>query len=78
MTANGTYASAGRKALMVGAALLGVSLPLGHQYAFASLVDLKTGRIVWFNVANAGPDADMRDPQGSKILVGALLKDAPL
>ncbi len=78
VTARGTYASAGRKAMMVGAALLGVSVPLGSQSVFASLVDLKTGRIVWFNVAHAGPSADMRTPEGAKALVASLLTGAPL
>lgn len=78
VTAHGTYASAGRKALMMGAALLGASIPLGSQQVFASLVDLKTGRIVWFNVAVAGPGADMRTQAGAKSLVESLLKGAPL
>ena len=78
MTARGTYASGGRVAAMIGFAALGVSVPLGNQYAMASLVDLKTGRIVWYNTALAGPNADMRQPEGAKILVTAMLKDAPL
>ena len=78
VTAHGTYASAGRKAMMMAAALVGASVPLGSQRVFASLVDLKTGRIVWFNVAVAGPDADMRTEEGAKSLVESLLKGAPL
>jgi len=78
ITARGTYASDGRKALAVGAALLGVSVPLGHQYVYASLVNLHTGKVVWFNIAVAGPDADMRDAQGARSLVASVLKDAPL
>lgn len=78
VTARGTYASGGRVVAMIGLAALGVSVPLGNQYAMASLVDLKTGRIVWYNTALAGPNADMRQPAGAKILVTAMLKDAPL
>jgi hypothetical protein len=78
VTARGSYASAGRKAMMIGAAMLGVSMPLGSQQVFASLVDLKTGRVVWFNMALAGPSADIRTPDGSKSLVASLLKGAPL
>lgn len=78
VTGRGSYASAGRKAVMVGAALLGVSVPLGHQQVFASLVDLRTGRVVWFNVATAGPSADMRSAEGAEELTKALLKGAPL
>lgn len=78
VTARGSYASAGRKAVMLGAALLGVGVPLGSQTVYASLVDLKTGRVVWFNVALAGPSADMRTAEGSKALVTSLLKGVPL
>lgn len=74
----GSYSSTGRKAAMVGLALLGVSVPLGGQQAFASLVDLKTGRVVWFNVARAAPSADMRTPEGAQEFVAAMMKDAPL
>lgn len=74
----GSYASAGRVATMVVASLIGASVPLGSQQVFASLVDLRTGQVVWFNVAVAGPGADMRDPEGARSLVTSLLKDAPL
>ncbi|MBI1685042.1 hypothetical protein [Caulobacter hibisci] len=74
----GAYSSGGRKAAMVGAALLGVSMPMAQQYAFTSLVDLKTGKVVWFNVAVAGTDSDMRSPEGAETFAKALLKDAPL
>ena len=78
VTGRGTYASAGRKALMVGAALFGVGVPLGKQQVFASLVDLRTGRLVWFNVANAGPSADIRTAEGAAALAKSLLKGAPI
>jgi hypothetical protein len=78
VTARGTYASDARKALMVGAALIGVGIPLGHQEVYASLVELKTGKVVWFNVASAGPSADMRSAEGATSLTTDLLKGAPL
>jgi hypothetical protein len=78
VTARGTYASAGRKAVMIGAALLGISVPLGSQQVFASLVDLRTGQLVWFNVAVAGPSADIRSAEGAQALTEKLLKDIPL
>jgi hypothetical protein len=74
----GSYSSDGRKVAMVAMALVGQSLPTGSQRVFASLVDLKTGKIVWFNVDDAGADSDMREPGGAKRLVSAVLKDAPL
>ena len=75
---NGTYASAGRVAAAVGLALLGVGVPLGSQVAYASLVDLRTGQIIWFNVAIASPNQDMRDPEGAQSLINSLMRDAPL
>jgi hypothetical protein len=76
--ANGTYASAGRVAAAVGLALLGVGVPLGNQVAYASLVDLRTGQVIWFNVAIAAPNQDMRDPEGAQSLINTLMRDAPL
>jgi len=74
----GTYASGGRIATMVALSLVGVAVPLGSQQAFVSLVDLRTGQIIWFNMAIAGPQADMRNVEGADSLVASLLKDAPL
>jgi hypothetical protein len=78
VTARGSYSSSARKAVMVGAALLGVGLPLGGQQAFASLVDLRTGQVVWFNVARAGAADDMRSPEGAATLAASLMTGAPL
>ena len=74
----GSYSSGGRVAMMIGAAALGVSIPMGGQQAFASLVELKTGKVVWFNQAVASPAADMRSPEGARLLTEALLKGLPL
>ena len=78
INARGTYASGGRVATAIGLALLGVAVPLGQQQVLASLVDLKTGQVVWFNVASTGQSADMRKPEGAASLVGPLLKSIPL
>lgn len=78
VTAKGSWSSGGRKALWLGAAMLGVSMPLGGQQAFASLVDLRTGQIVWFNVAAAGANDDMRTREGAQTLAAALMKGSPL
>ncbi|HYE43708.1 MAG TPA: hypothetical protein VEA15_09980 [Caulobacteraceae bacterium] len=77
-TGRGTYASEGRVATAVGLALLGVSVPLGQQVVYASLIDLRTGKVVWFNVAVAGPSDDMRKSEGAAGLVAAVFKDIPL
>lgn len=76
--ARGSYASGARVAVMVGMAALGVSLPLGRQEVFASLVDLGTGQVIWFNLSTAGPAADMRTPEGAAALTASLLRDLPL
>ncbi len=78
ITARGSYASAGRVAAMVGLAILGVGVPLGGQQAFASLVDLRTGNVIWFNVAAAAPGEDMREPDGAAALARRIMRDAPL
>ena len=78
VTARGTYASAGRVAAMVGLALLGVGVPLGGQQAYATLVDLHTGNILWFNVVTAAPNEDMRNPAQVQGLATRILQGAPL
>ena len=47
-------ASGGRIAFAILAAAAGVGVATGSEGGFASLIDLKTGDIVWFNVVNAG------------------------
>jgi PBP1b-binding outer membrane lipoprotein LpoB len=78
VNANGTYASGARVGMAIGMALVGASVPLGSQTVQLSLVDLKTGNIVWYNNVLAGPGADMRSRAGAKSLVEGLLKDIPL
>ena len=78
LVGRGNYASGARVATAVGLAVLGIGVPIGGQQCMASLVDLKTGRVVWFNVAATGPNDDMRKPEGAAQLVQAVLKDAPL
>jgi hypothetical protein len=49
------------------------------QLSYASLVDLKTGEVVWFNVVRAGSEVpgikfgDLRTPQGAAQMVDRLL-----
>jgi hypothetical protein len=73
---NDTYTSAGRAFLMVGAAVLGVSVQGGQQIGFASLVDLRTGNITWFNVRHDG-SGGLRDTNGCKHFVEGILADLP-
>jgi hypothetical protein len=69
-----SYASAGRVAVIVVGALLGVGVPGGAQVGFASVVDLKTGDIVWFNRL-ARAEGDLRTPQAAGETVKALVSD---
>ena len=78
IAANGSYASSGRVMVMIGMAALGAAVPLGGQQAFASLVDLRTGNVIWFNVATATPNQDVRTPEGAASLANSLLRDVPL
>lgn len=72
-----SYASAGRKAAMVGLAILGVGIPGGVQFGFASLVDLKTGDLVWFNRL-VDPQGDLREADPARSTMKKLLTDLPL
>jgi hypothetical protein len=71
-----SYASNERKAAMAVMALMGVGITGGVQVGYASLVDLRDGRVVWFNnlVRMSG---DLREAKSAKETVDALLKDFP-
>ena len=71
-----SYASGERKAVMIGMALLGSLTLGGEQVGYASLVDLNTGRIVWFNDLKR-MSGDLRDPRAAAETVEALLKGFP-
>lgn len=74
VTARGNYSSGARMAL----AVLTLSPTAAGQQAFASLVDLRTGNIIWFNVITAGPGEDMRESDGAAAVARRLMDDAPL
>ena len=70
-------ASGGRVAFAIlAAAAVGAAVPLGAEQGFASLVDLNTGDIVWFNVVGAG-SGELRDEKGAVAAVNTLFKDIP-
>jgi hypothetical protein len=83
MHVNDTYSSAGRKALEAGAFVACVITSIcvipggGNQVAFVSLVDLRTGQIVWFNF-RTDESGDLRNDKDASKFVEALLKDIPL
>jgi hypothetical protein len=71
-----SYASAERKAMMVGLMLLGVGIGGGVQVGYASLVDLETGQVLWFNQAVSG-FGDLRDEKSATASVEGLLAGFP-
>ena len=73
-----SYTSKGRAAMMVlGIALQVALLQGGTQGGIASLVDLKTGEVVWFNVMT-DQMGDMRTQDGATETAQRLLKGLPL
>jgi hypothetical protein len=73
-----SYASSGRVAMMVlGLALQVALLNGGQQAGIATLVDLKTGDVVWFNVL-VDQLGDLRDEEGARNTARNLLKGLPL
>lgn len=72
-----SYSSGGRVMVIMIGALLGVGVPGGVQVGFASLVDLETGDVVWFNrlISETG---DLRTPEPARRAVDNLLADFPL
>ncbi len=71
-----SYATAGRAAVIVFAAILGASVQGGVQFGYASLVDLRTGEIVWFNRLLRG-GGDLRTAKPSKETVTSLMSEFP-
>jgi len=82
--AQDSTASSGRVALQVlglAGCFVGFCAPVsgGSQIAFASLVDLKNGDVVWFNVLQTGGQlpgvsfGDIRTPEGAAQMVDRLL-----
>ena len=82
--AQDTIASTGRVALQVlgiAGCFIGFCAPQGGggQAAYASLVDLKTGDVVWFNILQTGSQlpgvsfGDIRKPEGAAEMVDRLL-----
>lgn len=71
-----SYASNERKATMIALALLGAFSTGGSQTGYASLVDLNTGRVVWFNDLQR-MSGDLREPSAAVETVETLFKGFP-
>lgn len=80
--AQDSFSSGGRVALQA-ASFLGCIVGVcvmpqgGMQIAFASLVDLKTGQVVWFNVLTSTV-GDIRTEEGAKEMIDELLASMQL
>jgi hypothetical protein len=64
-------------ALSIFAALAGVAIASGGEVGFASLVDLRTGDIVWFNKVASGV-GELREKENARLTVDSLLKNLPV
>ena len=71
-----SYSSAGRVLAQIAAAALGFGLAGGQQLGFASLVDLRSGDIVWFNRLFSAV-GDLRTEEPAAKTVSQLLKGLP-
>lgn len=71
-----SYSSGGRKLATLAALMVGLPLLGGQQAGFASLVDLNTGNVVWFNhLLSTGGDLRTEEPAAKT--VRHLLKGLP-
>jgi hypothetical protein len=59
-------------------ALLGGPIITGSQRVTGTLVDLKTGQVVWYQWGIVGSGADIRTPEGAVEEIAKLFKDLPL
>ncbi len=72
-----SYATGGRRAYMFVSALFGVYVPGGTQVGYASLADLRTGELVWFNMLTRR-EGDLRTPEAADEAAEELLEGLPL
>jgi hypothetical protein len=72
-----SYASAERVAAMIALALVGVGVGGGMQTGYASLVELETGRVLWFNRLLRGT-GDLREADKAAETIDALLDSFPV
>jgi hypothetical protein len=78
-----SYASGGRTALrvfgfLIGAAMGGyLDIGGGVQVGVATLVDLRTGQVVWYNLL-ANQSGDLRDDEGAQTTAKNMLQAMPL
>lgn len=72
-----SYGTGGRKAMQIMALLaFGAVVQAGIHVSYASLVDLDTGQVVWFNV-KLGANGDPREVDGAEVRIAQLLETMP-
>ena len=72
-----SYGTGGRKAMQVVAFLaFGAVVQAGIHVTYASLVDLDTGQVVWFNV-KLGANGDPREADGAEARIAQVLETMP-
>jgi hypothetical protein len=73
-----SYTSSGQKALrVIGFLLFGGDVGGGAQIGVTTLVDLRTGQVVWFDFLEK-QTGDLRDAQGAAATAANMLKGLPL
>ena len=71
-----SFSSDARVALNVLTAIVGAGVRGGQQVGFASLVDLRSGKIVWFNIMARGT-GDLREAEAAVDASQVLLAELP-
>ncbi len=69
-------ATGGRVAFSIFAAMAGVGVLTGVEVGYASLIDLRTGDIVWFNQILSGT-GELREPDKARAAVDGLFRNMP-
>lgn len=78
VSGSGSYPTA-RKIALSSASLLVGGLPnLGSQQLIATLVDARTGQVVWFEQREVALGKDLRTPEGAEDFVDLLVRRLPL
>jgi hypothetical protein len=72
-----SYASAERAVTMIALAFFGVAASGGAQVGYASLVDLNTGQVLWFNRLQRA-SGDLREADKAAETVATLLDSFPI
>jgi hypothetical protein len=72
-----SYVSGERVATMIALAVIGIGTPGGLQTGYASLVELETGRVLWFNQLQRA-SGDLREADKAAETIDTLLVNFPV